>query len=319
MPRRSAEDATSLDLLLDTITNTLGGILFLAILLVLLTKASKAIVKEDRHAPEFESQQILEAIAAAESELRRAEAEDALAHDLAQALSDPEAQESIERALALRNSVDALRSERDGLLAESEAKKRAIEESEAKRESLAGNLAEQLERLVQAEAELSDERESRTEDLPLPRESAARKESFSVIVRYGRLYFTRRSHPNDSDEANLDDFFDLGTERTAADFRKRRVITPKPWRGVKRRVITPKPWRGDPILLEGKLSLAVQRALKAWSPNRYYATVSVWDDSFAEMRAIRAFFVENKYKYRLLPLTDGGSVYEGAVTNARTQ
>lgn len=306
MPRRSAEEATSLDLLLDTITNTLGGILFLAILLVLLTKASKAIVKEDRHAPEFESQQILEAIATAEAELRRAEAEDALAQDLAQALSDPEAQESIERALALRDSVDELRSVRDGLLAESVAKKRAIEESEAKRESLAGDLAEQRERLVQAEADLSDERDTRTEDLPLPREGAARRQTFSVIVRYGRLYFDRRSHPADSTEANLDDFFSLGVERSKADSKRRLVITPKPW-------------RGEPILSSGRLASTVKRALESWPANRYYATVSVWDDSFAEMRVLRKFFVENRYKYRLLPVTDGDAIYEGVPGSAMTQ
>jgi hypothetical protein len=296
---RPDDDGASLDLLLDTITNTLGGILFLAILLVLLPKASRAMVGNHQHsASNVEELRGRLAAIQALAESRRVEA--AVSDAVLEAVADPRLASELAEVAELRETLAELNAEMDRMN-EAIGQLRAVNADLQNREEVVKAVATSArEDLASLKEEYSSELRRRRSDLPVPSERAARTTGAKITIRYGRLYFDRGRSPADDETVNLEDFVHVGVEGT-------------------HRVITPKPWGGSEIVVDDKLSSQVKRELNAWPARDYHLEIAVWDDSFDAMRLLRAYLASRRQAYRLIPVTDGDEVSEGYAENVRVQ
>ncbi|MEQ8847997.1 hypothetical protein [Botrimarina sp.] len=302
--RRSHAEESSLDLLLDTITNALGGVVLIALLVALLPKHSQT-ERGDRGELTSAVERLRRELRSAELQSEGLAEELSLAADLAAAGANAELKRLVADVQAARAGRDRLAAARDSAasrLTQAELRAEAFEQASLDSERAEKTASDELDRLKSL---LAEEVASRTQPLPLPREQRARRASADAVVRYGRLYYMRNASPRDSHDANLEDFFDLGTEGGLL--------------GERYRVLTPKPWRGVPILAGEGVSAAARASVAAWDPGSYDFHIAVWDDSFDAMVRLRECLVEEGFRYRLIPMTEGGEVQEGYVPDPRVQ
>lgn len=170
MSRKAAPASDSLDLLLDTICNTFGGILFIAMLVVILTNQ----ISRDAapSAPSAESSRALRRLRGelTESESRLTKLRQAVRQkeDLERRFADPESLGLLESLRSLDDDSDELLKERAQKLtyvAESQAD---LEETARELEKLAQQLTETKERLQLEKQKLENEASlrSRTSEVP---------------------------------------------------------------------------------------------------------------------------------------------------------
>lgn len=300
---RNEPDSTSLDLLLDTITNTFGGVLFVTMLVVLQVRtssvidaslaASKSVVSASDALKEELSQKrdqvrVLKQAAAAQ---RRS-----LGH-----LSQGDAQESYREVVAARARLQELAIERARTLA-------AIERETSEEERLKSGLDEQaakveLERQRQHELErqMAKEKALRTRTAELPTLRATEKREFPVIVRYGRLYTPYRLDPISLQRSRqLGDFLPLAAEDE--------VIR-----------LTPNPLRGIPLDASQLSENMLGRVWDQFPKDSFYVCGAVWDDSFSEFPALKDALVARGIEYRLIPSAAGDIIQEGSSSGAFVQ
>ncbi len=193
----------SLDLLLDTMCNTFGGIILIAVLVALLARESPAPLAPEARA---HSEMIERQLATAESELAAARAlriELAAQSDptlavkaaekqrLSEALRDTQATAEASAAQATKSA--AMKSaDPSKVLAELAAQVAAQERRNAELQNLLTAQAQNSERLRARLAGLAQQIEKeldvRTKQLRLPKERAQTKDTFNVILKFGRGY-----------------------------------------------------------------------------------------------------------------------------------
>lgn len=292
---------SSLELLLDTITNTFGGVLFLAILLAILAqlRSETALNIDDqsiRQTRLFELQQELATVQAELASLIRARA----------------AQQSYLQKFASAELTDqfakfsSASSARDELVT---ARLKAFEDI-AQIQSLINDTATELQRLdadlesaradvIAARKALQTEIASRTRSVELPKMRSTSKLPIPTIVRYGKMYLLFET-PNDrlARRINFEDFITLGED---LDF-----LT-----------LTPKPYRGTPI--SEQYSSGLRQDLSRFRSASHYFEIAVWDDSFEEFSLFRTTLVDAGFEYRLLPMPEGNAVVETHVPDPQVQ
>lgn len=300
---RNEPDSTSLDLLLDTITNTFGGVLFVTILVVLQLRTGQ-MINEVRSANEPAAH----SINALHEELSRKKDEVDLLKQVAGAqrraisqLSMGDAQESLRQVIEFRARLQELDAERVRSLA-------AIEQEARKAEQLDSQLADrrsriELEKQRQEQLEQDITREklvrTRTAELPTLRETAKRE--FPVIVKFGRLYAPYSLDPVSLERTrHLEEFVLIGKENE---------ITR----------LTPNPLQGIPLDSSESAEDMLGRLWDQFPKEAFYVCGAVWDDSFSEFPALKKALVERGIEYRLIPTKEGDMVQEGNVGGAFVQ
>lgn len=305
--RRRTGDS-SLELLLDTITNTFGGVLFLAILVSLLLRTASPTASSQSAAAA--------AISVSEQaayEVRLVDLQDQLARlqrprtpDLA-SVSDSQPDTSKEEAERLSAELAAAVHERATIALHTAASQR---EREAAMEEIARLVdrravaAEQLSRAKAAmnaamaeskrlvQARLTLERNSKpttieqTVGMPTLRET--QKQQVAVLLRFGRLYMTHRWKDGVRLGPNPDHF----------------VVTP----GTPP-VARPKPGAGIAVSAETVTS-ELRRLLRPFPEARWVVAVVVFHDSFVEFQILKQAIVEAGYEYNPIPVEPGGSVVD---------
>jgi len=294
--RKRGFDDTSLDLLLDTITNAFGGILFLALLIVLLLQGTK---REPEPQPEFaevSTETLQRELRLAESKLASLHLQQEASELISSHLKDPGLGQSIEDLLELRIVRDKLRHEVSAILERISDQQQVVENLQERGENLTVSIESIEEALEAIEGELEEERKRRSIAAPFPEERRATKRHFSATIRYGRWYTER----NPDGKLNSEDFAILDTSG--------RYIT-----------ITPKPYRGAAIADGDRLSDELMAVFRSKDPSQHYVEISIWDDSFLEFQVLRDYLVEKEFEYRLIVVTKGDSVAEGFVPNPQVQ
>ena len=289
MTRRRRRNAdSSLELLLDTICNTFGGVLFLAILIAMLLqlrgRAATVASPSVAHQLEFErltNQQVdarerLEKISGALRE------QDKL---VAQFQSNSQSIAELERQKQQRDRLNATSAK--------------LLENVAHEQQSINVEAQQLANLDAALAQA--EREKTALDARLKRESAARQESarlptlhdtvkreVPLCLRHGRLYRVLvNGQPNERD-------FEVGSI-------------------FGRRTLTPKPQGGDSIPRGDAGRALVESTLQQIKPDISYVAVFVWPDSYGQFRQMKEVLVQRGFEYRLVPMpAPANTLTEGA-------
>ena len=297
--------AESLELLLDTVTNTFGGILFLAMLVAyLLQNTSPSPSTDDSNENQVEP---LSSTAHAEMDVRVSALRDQITglQDQLNKLEskippsgDSETQELVERVKAVRSSitgalVDKAQSELDVAKLQKEIseieneqkklekKKQQVEEENqsiasklAAEENESGKLAEGLEALVR-----TNKKNSLVQSVRMPIVSKDRKQDFTLYIRYKKLFI-----PFDQGDNRLND----------NDF----IAAGNPPVGY------PRPERGIP-LVDANIKQTVAMVLSRFPPSSYYVNVVIYVDSFELFQSIKQELLALGYRYNLLPRQPG--------------
>lgn len=297
MGRRShAQPDDSLELLLDTITNAFGGILFLAILIVILSQNMSPQTLDQVEIDPTITNDLRRQLQELEAELSALKLEAEAREVIAGNLADQDLRKLIESLKDRRLQRQEQISELTALRADMSREQKNLDSFKDREERLRGEIEEVASEIAQALGNIEKERASRKISSPFPEERPATKSHITVTLRYGRLYLDR--YP--SGEVNLDDFAVLDD---GSDF-----LT-----------VTPKPYRGIPIIEAGELSESLRKFMSNKSPASEYIDISIWDDSYVEFQSLRDYLVDKKFEYRLVIVKDGDEVVETFVPDPKVQ
>jgi small-conductance mechanosensitive channel len=293
--RRSRGPGDSLDLLLDTICNSFGGIIFIACLVAILARdtptapasamaAADASMLERRIRVAEDDLQQLEALASEQAERadhasslaqKRGELKAAIASLRAEAKPSTAAQPDKASPEALR----ALRAANREQSAQLESLLNEIASSEQELSRLAGRASQLRERTAAAAS-------ARREMLRFPKERRSEKSPFWVILKHGRVY-TVRTEAGDLNQTDL-----VWTKRDGGTAE----LTPIPNAGKQ--------------LPDRKDELAA--ILRSVSAARQYVTVCLYPDSFDTWRELRGLIQNSSLEYGLRFFEPGDGLVMGA-------
>ena len=205
MSRRLPEQSDSLEMLLDTMCNTFGGIILIALMISLIAKdaePAKELTDAEVVAKELQERKLQQA----KEELKQAQM---FNQKLAAQLGDPgraeqikllerredvadsfeemkkELQEAQQKLVETAESIKQMEQMKKDRSAENVMMARQAEEEKKRSQDLAAELEDVQKRLTR-------EMDNRVRRLRLPREHQTSKEPVEIIVRYGRVYPVQR-------------------------------------------------------------------------------------------------------------------------------
>lgn len=321
MSKQGSPTSDSLELLLDTICNTFGGVVFIALLIVVMlrlspTKEISAPAREKslNQAAEKWQQMVSEHLNSLEKLIKKQKA------------NPPEWEpiilESLEKLIQLEHEKIALnKSVGDILLTTASIRK---EEQQIKK--TVDQLQKSRKQVVQLNRKLDDEIEkekSNCDDLSarvsvlmeqqpkqtrisrpvgLPYEQIDTNRQVGLFLKYGRIYFT---HQWDNGAypirigPNVDDF-DI-----------------KP--GILWNVAKPLPHKGIPIDAGGGSSEKLNQELVRFPAQNWYIAIIVAKDSFEYFQSVKNQVLNLNYRYQIILLEEGKSVMDNSDQAGRSQ
>lgn len=286
MKRRRHTPADSLDLLLDTICNTFGGIIFIALLVVLLLTVSGRPETEQnqvQHAEEVVLQNQLETLAALKLRLQsslkgQTETIATLTPDnLKKTLGNY--QEETARHANLKSNISAIQEKILLNVKQNEKISTQVNELQSKLEVIQRQSEELKKTLV-------GQRDSRRETLRMPVvRSAAGKSEVIIILQFNRFYIWHRYSAQGTREGlNTEDFLVLSDE-------------------TKGTVTAPNPAAGIALDQTDHTRKQIFQKLKQFHPNEYNLAIIVRPDSYGAFKHIREIVTVLKLEYDLQPTT----------------
>ncbi|MBW3599840.1 MAG: hypothetical protein KY475_21535 [Planctomycetes bacterium] len=294
--RRRSHPPDSLDLLLDTITNAFGGILFLAILVVLLLQLSRQRLASDVTPVARDGNRLAQLHAEIEMRRRTLETQEKLL--------DPFSPEAAQKAL---DDIESLRASREALRIRIAAARDSISQLQlevAEAEAAPVKLAEATEKaqeLLATEQEaLKSEIASRRQTARLPRLRSTSKLETAAVLRYGRFYLVHRNGDLINRRLNADDF----------------VVTQEDGASI---TIVPKPYAGLPVNQTQEFKTRLRARLAGHDSRTVYLAIGVWTDSFGDFVHLKNALVELGFEYRLILLSEGEAIIQGNVANPQVQ
>jgi hypothetical protein len=303
MKRRRSPDPNSLDLLLDTICNTFGGVLFVALLVVILVRMGGNVSKASRIDGETaeDTSPIQAQLARREAQLKSLQVALQERQATLAELEKNDALDHAHRAIALRREVDDLSARR----AENISKLTSASEENSKRERQLSNTVSEIAQLntevSQLQGEVLHERQlrSRTARLPVLHETS--KTELPAILRFGRLYFPFSSNEDVfARKLDLDDFVVLEHSEKVTR-------------------VQPKPYAGIIVDTSEASEQEINSRLSAFGKDSIYLAIGVWEDSFAQFTEVKDILVQRGIEYRIVPVVKGDFIQEGQVEEALVQ
>jgi len=287
MTRRSGMPADSLELLLDTICNTFGGIIFIALLVVVLLMISGE--REGLRKPPED---------AADAIAERNQLEN-LQRLKARLESNLEQQTKIVSTLTRNDLPQTLASYQRELARHSELEteipdlQKQIQQNEGEEQELSRKMKELQPQLAAMEKQatglrqsLANHRSAQRKTLRMPvLKSPGAKQEILVIMQFNRLYFWHQYSPSGIREGlNTSDFLILLESEDG-------VVT------------SPNPTAGISVDSASESRQRMIRSLKRFLPSEYYLAVVVRPDSYGAFQHFREVAVESGFEYRLIPAT----------------
>lgn len=284
MSRGSQGSQSSLDLFLDTICNTFGGIMFLSILLSVLVQMRSKSNFDSRpdNSVSVTSMEYEEIIAKLQS---ASEERSQLKSLIKPPPIEPAPQEDAELN-SVQMELEATRKKLDLAILEQQSAATTLA-SQLKSNALIKEEIENLKKgLIESQAALEVESKAlekalddQTETLKLPEVKNTNKRNLVILMRFGKVYFLTNdftSAPNDQDISI--------TQQSGGVF----SASPKRNRGYK--------------LPESQST--VEQSMKRNSPDISVYTVIVWPDSFAEFGELKKLLIRAGFQYDLQPIID---------------
>lgn len=286
--RRRAADS-SLELLLDTICNTFGGVLFLAILVAMLLQLRGTAGALTAPSP-ISHRHLQERRARTEelkSELESLHAATRQQAEMIGDLSPSEMAVQRQELEAARQKHSELLTRRAAMATELANTQEVTNQAAQELAKIDSDLAAARQESDSLEESLENETEARTIQARLPVLHETTKRESSYCLRYGRLYRVLDSAgPNTHD-------FDVQTASNTIG-------------------VTPKPNGGQPLGRGTQAKVHFTKEIGTIDPSTTYLAIFVWPDSYGEFQDVKSVMLEKQFEYRLVPLTnDTDTLWQG--------
>jgi hypothetical protein len=301
------EETDPMDLLLDTVSNVFGGVMFLTLLaaLLVINRGGKAISENLTKQPPPLSAIEIEALElrARKTELQIVDLETALTQQRALMISldsEGNSKAKIEKLKQAQSTLARIRGETEALEQQERVNGEQLKIKSAEFEQkkmVIGKLDEAIEKHQEELAELEKSSQRGIEFRPL---RAATTGSATVMMRYGRLYLLK-DDPDD-DAFNIREIETRGGGLFGGD----RVF------------FYPKPGGGSPVTTES-INELVRRLKKNYPSREFHVGIAVWDDSFGEFNAFKDAIVSSGYEYRTLPADESAAFSFGSLEDSMVQ
>lgn len=295
MSRRSPQSDSSLELLLDTICNTFGAVLFIALLLIIMLQMTSDAESSFAESSQV-SEQELRDLNLREEEVRGElttvrEAWAALVMQAKQ-YANPELAAKLEMLKQRRESVQELLRQRLERLGQIGERQEHINEITAEMDELDRLISDAEAKKEQTRAELDNARAEHSTTTELSHLRRSFKSPIAIVVRYNRVYVWHKYNSiGERVGLNSDEFAIVEESGDQVE------ATPMPFAGVE--------------LTE---NLASDDSIRDWPqrfpPQRCYMDIAVWSDSFGSFRHLKEVLVAQGYEYRLILLKPGESVLD---------
>ena len=314
MKRRSAFESDSLELLLDTICNTFGGILFVAVLVAILIRFSSSAIRAQRVAPDETGKptaaDAADRLADLQS-LQRAMAEHQATMDK---LDADETSELYQRAVVLHRTVDQLTQQRATLVMQLATIERENTATKEQRDRTISDVSRAQREETELVQRLQRERKKHTRTARLPSLRATAKQEFPIVMRFGRVYFPYAPDANVVLGGLQLDGFDVLNDR---DDRKGGYLVLN--RNNNMIHVAPDPTAGIAVDGSEKAADAIAKTLIPLDKQMAYIAIGVWEDSFEEFAQLKDVVVERGFEYRLLPLREDDFIGTAPRGDAKVQ
>jgi hypothetical protein len=287
----------SLELLLDTICNTFGGIVFISMLVVVLLNMSGETASSQPPTEEsaLELQQLTAELEAAQARLRILHQATRQRDDTIQQLVSKD-QLILARKLVEAEALRTTRIEETAtitkVIADHQKSVNTISQDLAERKKELESLQNQLQ--VQSDS-MRREVESRSQNVTPPKlEELPNHRSIDMILKGGRLVALSRISESGLENRNADELnvsFEGGTE-----------------------FVEPKTGAGVAVALDKSTKAQIQSALNQFNPNRHVIKIWIWPDSFAHYQVIQEILAESRFRSKLEPVRQDTRLHVGKPT-----
>jgi hypothetical protein len=300
MKRKSGSSGDSLDLLLDTICNTFGGILFISMLVVILVNAashdvSSSMPARGDHQRLVESRRQLSDMTIKLDSLRRAVRQ---TEELRDRFTDADSQVDIDELQALQSTTEVLHETRDANLQKLAETQESINETTSETERLRAAMRNARQELAAAQRQLESEVALRSRTSKLPRQKTTTRQQAGFFLKAGRLC----SYAKFDSRGNL---IRNETEVRVQEEEGKTFAVPVAGAGL---LVKPDGSNGD----------KVASRLEPFDKAEYFIAIVVWDDSFEQFQIVKEAAVRGNYEYQLIPMTQDEKVYIGEAAERAT-
>ena len=300
MKRNSGSSCDSHDLLLHTIGNTIGGILFISMLVVILVNAasqdvSSSLPTQVDHQRLVESRRQLSDMTIKLDSLRRAVRQ---TEQLRDRFTDAEGQAVIDDLQVLQDTTELLHETRDASLGELAETQELINETARETARLRVAMRNAQQDLAATQRQLESEVALRSRTSKLPRQKTTTRQQAPFFLKAGRL----------CSYANVDSRGNLSRNETEV-----RLLE----EGGKTFAV-PVGGAGLMVKPDGSNVDEVTRRLEPFDESKYFIAIVVWDDSFEQFQIIKDAAVRGNYEYQLIPMSRDEKIYIGEAVDQPT-
>lgn len=297
MSRRAASRGDSLDLLLDTICNTFGGILFIAMLVVILTNQMSR--DSSPAEPTAENSRALRKMRSelSDSDAKLTKLRQAVRQkeDLERQFADPDSRELLTTLHELDDDTASMITDRNEKLINVAESQADLIESARELERLTKMLAEAQLRLEQEKQLLQNETALRSRTSQTPKQRATQKTPVVYFLKSGRLCAVAKKDENGVPIPNEDEV------RFVED-------------AVNGKYVEPIENAGLPIAVDGSNAEQIGEKLSIFDRNQHYLSVVVFKDSFANFETLKNEMIRAGFEYQLILFSDDEKAYIGPQT-----
>lgn len=288
---RKTGPSDSLDLLLDTICNTFGGILFLAMLVSILT--NQASRDSTPSSPSVESsgelRKLRSELVQSDSRLTKLRQAVRQKEDLERRFASSESPGLLESIRSLDESSDQLVKDKSEQLAKVAESQAALEDAGRELARLAQLMADAEEGLRLAKQKLESETSLRSRTSQTPRQRETQKAQIPFFLKDGRLCsYVRKDEDgkfvhNDEETRIVEGNGDV-------------------------RYLEPVEGTGLSIAEDGSNAKEIADRLSSFDKEKHFLSVFVFQDSFATFEPLKNGIIRGGFEYHLVPFPDDGKV-----------
>lgn len=289
------QQGDSLELLLDTICNTFGGVLFIALLVCILLQMAGGSMPSP--SPTTLTPAAIESLVREQeqllSELSRIQANQQAEEQLASRLAPMEIRQLLAERQALDTALRETESQIQTTLAANATAAGEIQRTLRDLSEVEAAIPVEQRKLAALEDAIEREVEKRSSELRLSEvRPSVGKSEVAVILRYGRAYLWHRYDVRGNRLGlNSDDFLVLKSD------------TASMW-------VRPNPLRGIPLDDASQAKSAVSNLLSPFSSHRHTIVVVARPDSYHTFPTVRDALVASGFDYRLFVMSEDGAVQD---------
>lgn len=287
----------SLDLLLDTICNTFGGVLFISMLVVILLNMSSEstttlIVPEQSRQEMLNARASLVESSAELERLRRAASE---RQSITQKFANPEVAVQLAELQQMTSLNQSIRQSRDQLLSSLVNTQEAINDAVSQAEQLKQAQQQLSAALANLESQVQQEVSLRTRTAELPKQRRTQKRQVAFLMKNGKLYAHAKSDGNGNVAGQNESEVKQLTEGNKI-------------------YVEPVSSAGLAVNADSDDLAPIESKINQFSKDDYFIVIVVWPDSFPQFLAVKEAIIRSEFEYQLVPWSGDEKLYVGTTS-----